>query len=122
MSTPPIVAVVGALLCVLTGCIGSKAAIRSIEWETILLFGAMFAVAAGIESSGAGMMIAGGIRLVLGPEPPGWLVLTSVFLTATLLGTEPRLGNLRHEPAEGAGEGQRVRMLIRIDYTTAGVV
>ena len=82
-----IVAVAGALLCVLTGCIGSKAAIRSIEWETILLFGAMFAVAAGIESSGAGMMIAGGIRLVLGPEPPGWLVLTSVFLTATLLGT-----------------------------------
>lgn len=82
-----IVAVAGALLCVLTGCIGSKAAIRSIEWETILLFGAMFAVAAGIESSGAGAMIAGGIRLVLGPEPPGWLVLTSVFLTATLLGT-----------------------------------
>jgi di/tricarboxylate transporter len=82
-----IVAVAGAMLCVLTGCISSKAAIQSIEWETILLFGAMFAVASGIESSGAGAIIAGGIRLVLGSAPPGWLVLSAVFLTAMMLGT-----------------------------------
>lgn len=81
------VAVVGALLCVVTGCIGQKEAIESIEWETILLFGAMFAVAAAIESSGAGKLIADGILLVLGASPPAWLVLASLFLVTTLLGT-----------------------------------
>lgn len=81
------VAVIGALLCVLTGCIGHKEAIESIEWETILLFGAMFAVAAAIERSGAGEWIAEGILVVLGSSPPGWLVLASLFLVTTLLGT-----------------------------------
>lgn len=81
------VAVLGALLCVITGCVGRKEAIDSIEWETILLFGAMFAVAAGIESSGAGRWIADGILVVLGASPPGWLVLSSVFLVTLALGT-----------------------------------
>jgi solute carrier family 13 (sodium-dependent dicarboxylate transporter), member 2/3/5 len=81
------VAVTGALLCVLTGCIGRKEAIESIEWETILLFGAMFAVAAAIEKSGAGKWMADGIMVVLGSSPPGWLVLSALFLATTLLGT-----------------------------------
>jgi di/tricarboxylate transporter len=37
--------------------------------------------------SGAGKWIADGILVVLGSEPPGWLVLASVFLVTTLLGT-----------------------------------
>jgi di/tricarboxylate transporter len=82
-----VVAVVGALLCVVTGCVGRKEAIESIEWETILLFGAMFAVAAAIEKSGAGLWIANGILVVLGDSPPGWLLLGAVFLVTLLLGT-----------------------------------
>ncbi|HLP41667.1 MAG TPA: SLC13 family permease [Fibrobacteria bacterium] len=82
-----VVAVIGALLCVVTGCVGRKAAIESIEWETILLFGAMFAVAEAIQKSGAGVLIADGILMVLGPSPPGWLILASVFLATLLLGT-----------------------------------
>lgn len=82
-----VAAVMGALLCVLTGCVSRKEAIDSIEWETLLLFGAMFAVAAGIESSGAGKWIADGILVVLGPSPSAWLVLTAVFLATLLLGT-----------------------------------
>jgi anion transporter len=82
-----VVAVIGALLCLLTGCVTRKRAVESIEWETILLFGAMFAVAAGIERSGAGIWIAEGIMLVLGEEPAGWLVLASAFGVTALLGT-----------------------------------
>lgn len=82
-----VVAVVGALACVVTGCVGRKEAIESIEWETLLLFGAMFAVAAAIEKSGAGLWIADGISVVLGDRPPGWWLLTAVFLVTALLGT-----------------------------------
>ena len=81
------VAVIGALLCVLTGCVKHRQAIESIEWETILLFGAMFAVARAIEDSGAGAWLAGGILFVLGQHPPGWLVLTALFVVSTLLTT-----------------------------------
>jgi di/tricarboxylate transporter len=81
------VAVIGALLCLLTGCVTRKRAIESIEWETILLFGAMFAVAAAIERSGAGTWIAEAIMAVLGEEPPAWLVLASAFGVTVLLGT-----------------------------------
>lgn len=58
------VAVVGAVVCVLTGCVSGKEAIESIEWETLILFGGMFAVAAAMEKSGASALIAQGLLKV----------------------------------------------------------
>jgi di/tricarboxylate transporter len=79
-------ALAGALLCVITGCIDRKRALASVDWETILLFGGMFAVAAAVERSGAGLLIADGILAVLGRTPPAWLVLATLFTVTVLLG------------------------------------
>jgi sodium-dependent dicarboxylate transporter 2/3/5 len=81
------VALAGAVLCVVTGCLTGKQALASVDWETILLFGAMFAVAAAIDRSGAGAWVAHGILAVLGETPPGWLVVGTLFTVTLALGT-----------------------------------
>ena len=52
------VAVIGAMLCVLTGCLNEKQAYTSIDWVTIFLFAGMMPVATALDQSGAGKMIA----------------------------------------------------------------
>lgn len=81
------VALAGAVLCVVTGCIGGKQALSSVDWETILLFGGMFAVAAAIDRSGAGGWVAEVILTVLGHSPPGWLIVATLFAVTVALGT-----------------------------------
>ena len=52
------VAVIGAMLCVVTGCLNEKQAYTSIDWVTIFLFAGMMPVATAPDQSGAGKMIA----------------------------------------------------------------
>ena len=51
-------AIIGALACVLTGCLTEKQAYRGIDWTTIFLFAGMLPLANAMESSGAGQLIA----------------------------------------------------------------
>lgn len=74
------VAVAGAVGCVLTGCIGRKEAVESIEWETLILFGSMFAIAVAMDKSGASAMIAAGLLKLSGPETSGHVVVGGVML------------------------------------------
>ncbi|MDQ3001681.1 MAG: SLC13 family permease, partial [Fibrobacterota bacterium] len=80
------VAVGGAVACVLTGCIGRKEAVESIEWETLILFGSMFAIAVAMDKSGASKMIAGGMMRVAGPESSGYLVVGGVLIVNMFMG------------------------------------
>ena len=83
------IAVVGAILCVVTGCISSKQALESIEWETVILFGAMFTVALAMEKSGAADLLARGLLYVLEPGSqaqgnPYWIIFILLVFTMAL--------------------------------------
>lgn len=80
------VAVAGALVCVLTGCIGSRQAIESVEWETLVLFGSMFSVAVAMDKSGASAMVAEGLLRVAGSTANPYAVVGGILLLNTFLG------------------------------------
>jgi len=82
-----VVAVAGAILCVLTGCIGKKEAVQAIEWETMILFGSMFSVALAMEKSGAGAWIADGLLAAAGYGSNPYLILAGLMALTMLLGT-----------------------------------
>ncbi|WP_277300538.1 SLC13 family permease [Veillonella montpellierensis] len=73
-----IAAVIGAILCVLVGCMKEKQAYASIDWVTIFLFAGMMPVASAMDKSGAGKMIADVVLGVMGSDP------NPVFATAVL--------------------------------------
>jgi len=71
-------AVIGAILCIVTGCLTEREAYRGIDWTTIFLFAGMLPIAAAMEKSGAGKLIADLVIGVLGENP------SPIFITATL--------------------------------------
>lgn len=71
-------AVIGAILCIVTGCLNEKEAYRGIDWTTIFLFAGMLPIAAAMSKSGAGKLIADLVINVLGDSP------SPIFITAVL--------------------------------------
>ncbi|EJW89595.1 transporter, divalent anion:Na+ symporter (DASS) family protein, partial [gut metagenome] len=51
-------AIIGAIICVLTGCLTEKQAYASIDWVTIFLFAGMMPVSTAMDKTGAGKLIA----------------------------------------------------------------
>ena len=47
-------AIIGGLLCVLTGCLTEKQAYQGVDWTTIFLFAGMLPLASAMDHSGAG--------------------------------------------------------------------
>lgn len=80
-----IAAVVGAVLCVLTGCITEKQAYNSIDWITIFLFAGMIPVANAMNTSGAGKLIAEVTVSMMGGNPSPYLVTAVLFILAVIL-------------------------------------
>ena len=78
-------AVVGAVLCVLTGCITEKQAYNSIDWITIFLFAGMIPVATAMNTSGAGKLIAQATVNMMGGNPSPYLVTGVLFCLAVVL-------------------------------------
>lgn len=76
---------VGALLLILTGVISEKDAYRSIDMQTIFLFGGTLALAAALERTGAGVMIADTAIGFLGENASPFALLVMVFLIAAVL-------------------------------------
>ncbi len=74
------VAVIGGLLCVLTGCITEKQAYRGIDWVTIFLFAGMLPIATALDKSGAGRMIAEFVCGFMGDNPSGMTIMAVLFL------------------------------------------
>lgn len=80
-----IAAVIGAILCVLTGCLKEKQAYTSIDWVTIFLFAGMMPVATAMDKSGAGKMIADGVIALMGSDPSPYTATAILFLLACIL-------------------------------------
>jgi len=77
--------IIAAILMVLTGCFRNvESAIKSVNWESILLFAGMFPLAIAMEKTGASALLANGIVSNLGDFGP-IVVLAGVYLATSIL-------------------------------------
>ena len=78
-----IVSLLSALACVLTGCIGHKAAVSSINWTLAIWFCSCLGIAAGLIQSGGGELLANGFIGLFGGNlsPLGMYVVFIVLVT-----------------------------------------
>lgn len=75
-----VAAVIGAIVLVLSKCLTEKQAYTGIDWVTIFLFAGMMPIAAAMEQSGAGKLIADNVVSVLGGNPSPLFVTAILFL------------------------------------------
>lgn len=75
----------GAFILILTGCISQKDAYKAIDLSTLFIVAGMSAVSAGMNSSGAGALIANTAVKLLGAHPNKLLVLGVILVLVTLL-------------------------------------
>ena len=75
----------GALLLILTGVISEKDALKSIDLKTIFLFGGTLSLAAALEKTGAGEMIAEKVIGALGSDPSPYILTLVVFLLCCVM-------------------------------------
>ena len=75
-----IAAIIGALLCVLTGCLTEKQAYASIDWVTIFLFAGMMPVSSAMDKTGAGKLIAEWTVGLMGGAPSPLVVTGVLFI------------------------------------------
>ena len=73
-------AIIGALLCVLTGCLTEKQAYASIDWVTIFLFAGMMPVSSAMDKTGAGKLIAEWTVGLMGGAPSPLVVTGVLFI------------------------------------------
>ena len=73
-------AIIGALVCVLTGCLTEKQAYASIDWVTIFLFAGMMPVSKAMDVTGAGKLIAEWTVGLMGGSPSPLVVTGVLFI------------------------------------------
>ncbi len=76
---------IGAILLILTGVISERDALKSIDLKTIFLFGGTLSLAAALESSGAGEMIADKVIGALGENPSPYILTFVVFILCCVM-------------------------------------
>ena len=76
---------IGAVALILTGVISEKNALKSIDLKTIFLFGGTLSLAAALQETGAGEMIANAVIGVLGKNPSPYLFTFVVFMLCCVL-------------------------------------
>jgi len=78
-------AVIGAIVLILTKCLTEKQAYQGIDWVTIFLFAGMMPIAAAMDRSGAGKMIADMVVGMLGGDPSPLFVTAVLFILSCTL-------------------------------------
>lgn len=73
-------AIIGAIVCVLTGCLTEKQAYASIDWVTIFLFAGMMPVSTAMDKTGAGKLIAEWTVGLMGGSPSPLIVTAVLFI------------------------------------------
>ena len=73
-------AIIGALACVLTGCLSEKQAYQGIDWTTIFLFAGMLPLASAMNHSGAGKLIADFVVGLMGEAPSPLVIVAAMFI------------------------------------------
>ena len=80
------VAMTGAMICVVTGCISQKRAFQKMDWTTIIVIACSLGLSAGLEQSGAGMLVAQTMVNLLGDSVSPWLLCAALAFVAVVLG------------------------------------
>lgn len=80
-----VAAIIGALVIVATRCMTIQEALKAIDWNCMLLVGALTAISTGFKNSGAGDAVAHLILQVLGGTPSPFIVTTVIFFAAAML-------------------------------------
>lgn len=80
-----VIALIGAILMIVTGCISFKDAIRQMDWNTLIILSAAQAFGQGLTDSGGGQLIADAIVGIFGEASSPWLVLSIFIIVAAIL-------------------------------------
>ncbi|MCS4594224.1 anion permease [Brevibacterium sediminis] len=80
-----VIALIGAILMIVTGCISFKDAIRQMDWNTLIILSAAQAFGQGLTDSGGGQLIADAIVGAFGETSSPWLVLSVFIIVAAVL-------------------------------------
>lgn len=80
-----IAAVIGALVIVGTKCMTVQDAVKSIDWNCMLLVGSLTAISSGVKNCGLGDAVAQKILDILGNNPSTFMITTVIFIAAALL-------------------------------------
>lgn len=81
---PAIVAILGAVLMIFTGCVRSSEALASIQLQVVVLIGAALGIGKALEVSGAASFIANSILGAVGSNNPVVILSVIYFLTVVL--------------------------------------
>lgn len=79
------VAMVGATLCVITGCIKIKQVYAVMDWSTVVVLGGALGFASGLDQSGAGEIIAHTVIGWLGEDANTWFLLSAIALLCCVM-------------------------------------
>jgi sodium-dependent dicarboxylate transporter 2/3/5 len=80
-----VAAVAGACIIVATKCMTLKEAYQAIDWNCLILVGALSVISEGVKDSGAGTAVANLIITILGDNPSPFMITTVIFMAAALL-------------------------------------
>lgn len=80
-----VVAMLGAAILMVTGCIPWKKAFQNIDWNTILCVAACQGFAAGLDKSGAGALIADKTLALFGANATPMVLLGALFVVSVVL-------------------------------------
>ena len=75
----------GALALIVTGVISEKEALKAIDLKTIFLFGGTLSLAAALEKTGAGKLIADKVIGALGSHPSPYILTFVVFILCCVM-------------------------------------
>ena len=70
---------------IITGVISEKQALNSIDLKTIFLFGGTLSLAAALEKTGAGEMVAETVMNLLGENPSPYVLTFAVFMLCCIM-------------------------------------
>lgn len=80
------VAMIGGVLCVVTGCIEFKPMVKNLDWTTIIVVGGSLGFATCIDQCGAGETIADFVVALLGNSVSPMLLVSALGLLAVVMG------------------------------------
>jgi anion transporter len=80
-----LVAMSGAVMCVVTKCISLKKVFEKMDWTTVVIIGCSFGFAAALRDSGAASLIANGMIGLLGDNINLWLLCSAFALISMVL-------------------------------------
>lgn len=80
------VAMIGGVLCVVTGCIDFKPMVKDLDWTTIIVVGGSLGFATCIDQCGAGETIADFVVTLLGNSVSPMLLVSALGLLAVIMG------------------------------------